>query len=195
MLKFAILTFQNSKYMFLTSEQLFVIGFKKVGSNVLISDKAVFYNPAGISIGDNTRIDDFCLLSGEDIQIGRNVHLACYVSIIGKGSVVLCDYSSVSFKGSIFSSSDPYDGSLMTNPTVPEPYRQTYHKPVYIGRHVVIGCHSCVFPGVRIEDGSAIGAMSMVSRDMPAGVIAFGVPAAVKGKRSENIFDLENGLD
>lgn len=171
------------------------MGFKHVGENVLISDKAVFYNPGGISIGDNTRIDDFCLLSGEDIQIGRNVHLACYVSIIGKGRIELADYSSVSFKGSIFSSSDPYDGSLMTNPTVPEPYRQTYHKPVYIGKHVVVGCHSCVFPGVFVGLGSAIGAMSMVSKNIPSHSIAYGVPAKVMRAREFNIFDLEEKLN
>jgi dTDP-4-amino-4,6-dideoxy-D-glucose acyltransferase len=181
--------------MFLSQEKLFVMGFHHLGQNVQISDKAVFYNPGGISIGDNTRIDDFCLLSGEDIVIGKNVHLACYVSIIGKGRIELADYSSVSFKGSVFSSSDPYDGSLMTNPTIPEPFRQTYHKPVYIGKHVVIGCHSCVFPGVTIGNGSAVGAMSMVSKHIPNGVIAFGVPAVVKGQRSSNIFDLANGLD
>ena len=177
--------------MFLDAWKVQLMGFKSVGSNVLISDKAVFYNPGGISIGDNTRIDDFCLLSGEDIVIGKNVHLACYVSIIGKGRIELADYSSVSFKSSVFSSSDPYDGSLMTNPTVPEPYRQTYHNAIYIGKHVVIGCHSCVFPGVTVGDGAAIGAMSMVTKRIPDGVIAFGVPAELKRNRSRNIFDLE----
>ncbi len=169
-----------------------MIGFKSIGQNVKISDKAVFYNPGGISIGDNTRIDDFCLLSGDDIIIGKNVHLACYVSLIGKGKIELGDYSSVSFKGSVFSSSDPYDGSQMTNPTVPETVRTTYHKPVYIGRHVVVGCHSCVFPGVSIGDGSAIGAMSMVSKDIGVSAIAYGVPAKTKDIRLNNIFDLEN---
>lgn len=181
--------------MFLNEWTAALIGFKHIGQNVKISDKAVFYNPAGISIGDNTRIDDFCLLSGDDIQIGKNVHLACYVSIIGKGQVVIEDYAAISFKGSVFSSSDPYDGSLMTNPTVPETARTTYHKPVFIGKHTVIGAHSCVFPGVTIGKGSAIGAMSMVSKDIPAHMIAFGIPATVKGKRSENIFDLEKKLN
>lgn len=181
--------------MFLNEWDVQLLGFKHVGHNVKISDKAVFYNPGGISIGDNTRIDDFCLLSGKDITIGRNVHLACYVSLIGQGEIFLADYSSVSFKGSVFSSSDPYDGSLMTNPTVPEPNRQTYHKPVYIGFHTVIGAHSCVFPGVVVGNGSAIGAMSMVSKSIPDGVIAFGIPAEVRGQRSENIFELEKSLN
>ena len=44
--------------MLLNSEQIKNIGFKTVGKNVLISDRASFYGAENIAIGDNVRIDD-----------------------------------------------------------------------------------------------------------------------------------------
>ena len=81
--------------MFYSREALESMGFKSVGENALISDKAVFYGVDRISIGDNTRIDDFSILSAGPggITLGRNVHIACYVSIIGKEAIVIDDFS------------------------------------------------------------------------------------------------------
>lgn len=67
---------------FLSNEALEKVGFKKLGENVKISDKASIYNPETIEIGNNSRIDDFCLLSGK-IIIGKNVHVAAYCNIAG----------------------------------------------------------------------------------------------------------------
>lgn len=49
---------------FIPEEKLKEMGFKSLGKNVKISDKASIYNCDRISIGDNTRIDDFCVISG-----------------------------------------------------------------------------------------------------------------------------------
>lgn len=48
---------------FYTREELERIGFKSIGENVLISDKTSIYSPQNISIGNNVRIDDYCVLS------------------------------------------------------------------------------------------------------------------------------------
>jgi galactoside O-acetyltransferase len=60
------------------------MGFKKIGKNVKISSKASIYGADKISIGSNVRIDDFCIISTSDegVEIGNNVHIACYASII-----------------------------------------------------------------------------------------------------------------
>ena len=50
----------------LTEEQLQEMGFKYIGENVKLSDKASYYNCDRISIGDNSRIDDFCVISGKN---------------------------------------------------------------------------------------------------------------------------------
>ena len=51
---------------FLNDEQLKDLGLKSYGKNVIISDKASLYNAKNISIGNNVRIDDFCILSAGD---------------------------------------------------------------------------------------------------------------------------------
>lgn len=48
---------------------------------------------------------------------------------------------------------------------------------VHVGREALLGIGSCVAPNVRIGDRSVIGAGSVVIRDIPAGTVAFGVPA------------------
>ena len=59
---------------FYSDEELKKIRFKSLGENVLISKKASIYSPEKIIIGNNVRIDDFCILSG-NIQIGNHVHI------------------------------------------------------------------------------------------------------------------------
>jgi UDP-3-O-[3-hydroxymyristoyl] glucosamine N-acyltransferase len=67
---------------FLNEKQLAEMQFAHLGSNVLISTKASIYNADLISVGDNSRIDDFCLVSGK-VTIGRNVHLAAFSNVAG----------------------------------------------------------------------------------------------------------------
>lgn len=49
---------------FLSRQDLLVMGFRFVGENVRISNKASIYDAASIAIGDHSRIDDFCVISG-----------------------------------------------------------------------------------------------------------------------------------
>jgi UDP-3-O-[3-hydroxymyristoyl] glucosamine N-acyltransferase len=67
---------------FLKQEQLEVIGFKSLGRNVRVSKKASIYNADQIEIGDHSRIDDFCVISGK-VSIGRNVHISVYCNVAG----------------------------------------------------------------------------------------------------------------
>ena len=54
-----------------------------------------------------------------------------------------------------------------------------YNAPVHIGRNCWLGTGTVVLPGVSIGDGSVIGAGSVVTRDIPAGVVAVGSPCRV----------------
>ena len=59
-----------------SQDELFAFGFKSIGKNVLISRKASIYGADKIEIGNNVRIDDFCVLSSGDdgFLIGNNIH-------------------------------------------------------------------------------------------------------------------------
>ena len=58
-------------------------------------------------------------------------------------------------------------------------------KPISIGDNVWIGADVSILPGVNIGDNSVIGAGSVVTKDIPAGVLAFGNPCKVIRKLSE----------
>jgi len=181
---------------FISQNKLDKMGFKSLGKNVLISDKCSLYNIKNISIDDNTRIDDFCILSAGDegIEIGKYVHIACYSSLIGKGKITMKDYSGISSRVSVYSSSDNYDGEYMTNPCLPDTLTNTIHKDVIIGKHVVIGSNSVVLPGVILTDGCSIGAMSLVNKSVYSQDVMAGIPIKKIKERKSNIFDLENKL-
>jgi acetyltransferase-like isoleucine patch superfamily enzyme len=178
---------------FYTEKELEKIGFKQIGVNVLISKKSSIYNAKNISISNNVRIDDFCVISAGDggIEIGNYVHIACYSSLIGKGKIIMKDYSGISSRVSVYSSSDNYDGEFMTNPCLPTKVTNTIHKDVTIGKHVVIGTNSVVLPGVTLEDGCSVGAMSLVNKSLETGFIYVGIPVKKIKERKTNIFDLE----
>jgi maltose O-acetyltransferase len=52
-------------------------------------------------------------------------------------------------------------------------------RPVSIGSNVWIGAAAVVLPGVSVGDDSIIGAGSVVTRDIPSGVVAVGSPCRV----------------
>ena len=179
---------------FLTREKIELLGFNYVGENVKISENAIFYNHANISIGDYTRIDDFCIISAGKggVFIGRFVHIAPYSSLQGMGKIVMEDFSGLSSKVSIYSSSDDYSGRYLTNPCVSEKYTNVLHGRVLLKKHVIVGVGSSILPNVEIGEGSAIGAFTLVNKDIPKGVVAVGVPAKVKYNRDSKVFELEN---
>lgn len=54
-----------------------------------------------------------------------------------------------------------------------------YSLPIHIGRNVWIGSNAVILPGVTIGDNSIIGAGAVVTKDIPANVIAVGNPCRV----------------
>jgi acetyltransferase-like isoleucine patch superfamily enzyme len=176
---------------FLSELQLKAQAFKGLGRNVKISDKASIYNPEQIEIGDNVRIDDFCVVSGR-VTFGRNVHLAVFCNVAGGvEGIELDDFAGLAYGCHVFAQSDDYSGQTMTNPTVPAEFKNETKAKVRIGRHCIVGTQSIVFPGVDMGEGCAVGAMSMVTRSTEPWSIYFGVPARKMGAREKGLLSLE----
>lgn len=178
---------------FYTQTELEKLGFKYLGKNVKLSKLASIYNAKNIEIGDNSRIDDFCILSAGDggIAIGRHVHIAVYTSLIGAGRIVMQDYTCLSSKCALYSSNDDYSGNFMTNPTVPSEFTNVTHAPVTIKKHSLVGAGSIILPGVVIEECVAVGALSLVNKSCDTGYIYSGNPVKKIKERSSNLYEFE----
>lgn len=179
---------------YLSQEQLEKMGFKTLGVDVKISDKASIYNADRIEIGDNSRIDDFCVISGK-MEIGAFVHIAAFCLIAGGDEgIIIGDFSGVSYASQIFSQSDDYSGMYLTSPLIPAQYKSEKKAQVILGRHVIVGASSVIFPGVTLAEGCSIGAMSLVTKSTEAWGVYTGIPARRIKERNKNMLELEKNF-
>lgn len=177
----------------LSREAIEARGFAFVGENVQISDRASFYGASRIALGNNIRIDDFCVLSAGvgGISVGDHVHIAVYSSLIGAARITLSDFCNISSRVAIYSSNDDYSGATLTNPTVPSEYTGVTHADVFLGKHVIVGSGSVILPGVTLEEGVAVGALSLVHKRCEAFGIYAGNPARRIKERKRDLLELE----
>lgn len=179
---------------FYSTEELKEIGFERIGHNVLISRKTSFYGAGKMSIGNNVRIDDFCVLSGK-ITIGNYVHIAVQnVLFGGKEGIVFEDFSGLSSRCAVYATSDDYSGEYMTNPTVPDEYTHIIDAKVVIGKHCDIGTGSTILPGVLVAEGCTLCAMTLLNRSTEPWGIYAGIPCRRIQDRSKKLLEYEERL-
>lgn len=183
---------------FYTNKELNELGIKRIGKNVYISRKASIYGGEHIEVGDHVRIDDFCILSGK-IKCGNYIHISAYTALFaGDSGIVLEDYATVSSKCTIYSLTDDYSGEYMTNPMLPSEYRNVRQDEVIIKKYAIIGSGCTILPGVTIEEGVAVGAMSLVNKNLDAWKIYAGIPCLKIKERSRDLIqkaeDFEKGI-
>lgn len=111
-------------------------------------------------IGENFQMNDYVhITSMESVKIGDNVLFA--------SKIYISDCSHGSYSGNQF---DSHPDSIPKDRTM-------YSKPVLIEDNVWLGEFVSVLPGVTIGKGTIVGANSVVSKSLPAYVIAVGIPA------------------
>lgn len=99
------------------------------------------------------------------LKLGHKTDIGAFTYINAKNGVVIEDYVQIGSHCAIYSVS-----------TIDEKEGQ-----VTLKKKSKIGSHSVIMPGVTVGENSIIGAFSFVNNDIPANVIAFGVPAKVAG--------------
>jgi acetyltransferase-like isoleucine patch superfamily enzyme len=158
---------------------------KYCGDNVIIGKTVRIRKPEECIIGDNTIIDDFTYISCP-IEIGKNCHIASNVTISGgEGRFKMGDYSTVSNHCSIHCASSDYTEVSLDLPSVPKNLQfGGVVNDVTIGNFVTIGSHSCILSGVKIGDGSACGAYTLVKENMDDWHLYVGIPAKKMKKRN-----------
>lgn len=182
---------------YLESEELRNLGFKKIGNNVLISTQCTIVGLENISIGDNCRIDDYCslLAAGGKINLGKNIHIGSYSYINGGSEVNINDFANLSQGVRIYSKSDNYDGSTLTNPTISEALTRPIKKAVCIERHCILGSGAIVLPGSILNEGAAVGALSLVTGELNSWSIYAGIPAKFIKARLKNLLADEHAIN
>jgi len=115
-----------------------------------------------------------CLIVGQGVQINDYVHLAAVKSLVIGNNVLIASKVFISDHNHGSYTEDKSD-----SPNIPPIQRELVCKPIFIDDNVWIGESCCVLPGVTIGKGCIIGALSVVTKNIPPYSIAAGSPARV----------------
>lgn len=177
-----------------TEKDLANAGFKSIGYNVKIARNCTIMGLNNISIGNNVIIDAYCTICavGDGIlEIGSFVHIGGYCLLSAGDGIFINDFSGLSQGVKIYSRSDDYTGKYLTNPTIPEKFKGVTRGAVTLQAYVIIGAESIILPNVTIGEGSSIGALSLVNRDLPEWGMFLGHPLRRLGDRSKDLLELQ----
>jgi len=108
---------------------------------------------------------------GSNIELGERVFFNFNCVVLDVCPVRIGDFTLFGPAVQILTPMHPYNASLRR--------KQEFGKPVEIGSDVWVGGGALILPGVRIGSRTVIGAGSVVTRDIPDGVLAAGNPCRV----------------
>lgn len=172
-------------------------GFKHLGKNVRIARNCTIVGPENISIADNVRIDGYCTIVATGtgyLDLGSYIHVGGYCALLAAEGIVIEDFSCLSWGCKLFSRSDDYSGRHMTNPMVQPKYTNVSRGRIKLCRHALVGAQTVLLPKVTLGEGVAVGALSLVSKDLAAWGIYSGVPAKWIKERKRELLQLEKNL-
>ena len=116
---------------------------------------------------------------GFNITIGENFYANHNLVILDGAEVTFGDNVFIGPNVGIYTAGHPINVELRNNGI-------EYAKSIKIGNNVWIGGNVCILPGVTIGDNVTIGAGSVVTKDIPSNVTAFGNPCKVYKINKEN---------
>ncbi|MBJ9336506.1 galactoside O-acetyltransferase [Citrobacter portucalensis] len=125
------------------------------------------------SVGEHTWIEPPINFSyGSNIHIGKNFYANFNFTIVDDYTVTIGDNVLIAPNVTISVTGHPVHHELRKS-------GEMFSFPVTIGNNVWIGSNVVINPGITIGDNSVIGAGSIVTKDIPADVVAVGVPCRV----------------
>jgi acetyltransferase-like isoleucine patch superfamily enzyme len=136
----------------------------------------------GAQVGRGVRIDEVMFINlstgFRNLRVGDHAYIGAGSVIDLIGMVDIGAHTAVSPACVLVTHADP--GSTFGN-RLAHAYPRTVGA-IRIGSHCWIGTATTILAGVTIGDGVVIGAASLVNRDVPAGDVAYGVPATSRGQ-------------
>jgi maltose O-acetyltransferase len=132
-------------------------------------------------LGDGSWIEPpFYCDYGTQIEVGEGVFINMNCVLLDPAAIRIGEGAQLGPGVQLLTADHPRDATERT--AGPE-----YARPISIGARVWLGGGVIVCPGVTIGDGTTIGAGSVVTRDIPAGVVAVGNPCRVRRGRFNNL--------
>ena len=132
-------------------------------------------------IGENCYIEPplHANWGGAHCHFGKNVYANFNLTLVDDSHIYVGDYTMIAPNVVI---------ATAGHPILPELREKAYqyNMPVHIGRNCWIGAGALIMPGVTIGDNSVIGAGSVVTKDIPANVVAVGNPCKVMREIGEH---------
>ena len=109
---------------------------------------------------------------GKHVHFGKYVYANYNLTMVDDTHIYVGDYTMIGPNVTIATAGHPIDPALRS-------VQAQYNMEVHIGKNVWIGGGCVLLPGVSIGDNTVIGAGSIVTKDIPANVVAYGNPCRV----------------
>ena len=125
------------------------------------------------------------------MELGKNVYANFNLTLVDDAPIYIGDDCMIGPNTVIATAGHPIDPELRQRCT-------QYNKPVRIGKNCWLGANVVVMPGVTIGDNTVIGAGSIVTKDIPSGVVAVGNPCRVMrpvGEKDKKYFFRNEEID
>ena len=127
------------------------------------------------SIGENSTVvaPFYANWGGKFVYIGDHVYINYHLTCVDDAPIYIDDYVQIGPNCTLAVAMHPLD---------PEMRKQGYqmNKPIHICKNVWLGANVTVLAGVTIGENSVIGAGSIVTKDIPANVVAYGNPCKIQ---------------
>ncbi|HIZ64782.1 MAG TPA: sugar O-acetyltransferase [Candidatus Blautia pullicola] len=145
------------------------------------------------SCGENCYIQPpfYANWSGHHIHMGNSVYANFNFTVVDDGEVFIGNHVMIGPNVTIATAGHPVEPSLRKKGI-------QFNKPVHIGDNVWIGAGAMILPGVTVGENTVIGAGSVVTKDLPANVVAVGSPCRVLreiGERDKIYFYKDEKID
>ena len=101
------------------------------------------------------------------------------------------NFTGLSPRCTIFSASDDFSGEYLISPMVNEKYTNVTGGKVIIKKYSQLGSNCVVLPNVTIEEGVAVGAMSLINKSLSSWKIYAGIPAKCIKDRSKKLLEFK----
>lgn len=183
--------------------------FRSIGKGAMVGKSVTLRHPSKIQLGARSVIDDYALLDargsaghgiviGDDVFIGRavtiqskvgpitignKVNIGAHSSLVAQGGIHIGDM--VNMGGGCIISGGAYD--VGRDASSQREHGKHTMGPVKIGNKCRLGMGAIVLDGVCIKEGTIVGAMSLVTGDLPSYSVAAGIPAKVLYSRNERM--------